>query len=214
MMPISINQRSLDDFAPRMARLLACRPQGTLAMTALLVCFLVAGPALVAPTPAMAQGMADVASGLRTNPDAPIEIEADQLDIFDKDKIAVFKGSVRAKQGETTLQTSTLTIHYAGGGAGTAQSITRLEAQGGVTVSQKDQKATGSAASVDMASEIIILSGNVVLTQGKNVLRGSKLTINMRSGAAQLASSGASNGSNGKSGRVQGLFIPNRKPKN
>nr|WP_320143593.1 LptA/OstA family protein [uncultured Cohaesibacter sp.] len=175
---------------------------------------LLAAGGLVTSSSVMAQSMADVASGLRTDPDAPIEIEADQLDIFDKKKVAIFKGSVRARQGETTLLTSTLTIHYSGGGAGTAQSITRLEAHGGVTVSQKDQKATGSIASVDMAKEVIILSGNVVLTQGKNVLRGSKLTINMRSGAARLAAAKSSGGKNGKSGRVQGLFIPNRNPKN
>jgi lipopolysaccharide export system protein LptA len=160
-----------------------------------------------------AQGMAEVASGLRTDPNAPIEVEADQLDIFDKKKIAVFKGNVIAKQGETRLTTSTLIIHYSGGGAGTAQSITRLEANGGVTVSQKDQKATGSRAFVDMTKEQITLSGNVVLTQGKNVLRGKELFINMKSGAARLASVAKSDGSGGKKGRVQGLFIPNRRPK-
>ncbi|WP_319530541.1 LptA/OstA family protein [uncultured Cohaesibacter sp.] len=160
--------------------------------------------------PASAQGMTDVVSGLRTDPDAPIEIEADQLDIYDKKKIAIFKGSVRAKQGETLLNTATLTIHYSGGGAGTAQSITRLEANGGVRVSQKDQNATGDNAYVDMATEVITLSGNVVLTQGGNVLRGSKLTINMRSGAARLAAAGG-NSQKGGSGRVQGLFVPKKR---
>ena len=165
---------------------------------------------LGAADPALAQGMTDVVSGLRTDPDAPIEIEADQLDIYDKKKIAIFKGSVRAKQGETLLNTATLTIHYAGGGAGTAQSITRLEASGGVKVSQKDQNATGDNAHVDMTTEVITLSGNVVLTQGGNVLRGSKLTINMRSGAARLASAGG-NSQKGGSGRVQGLFVPKKR---
>lgn len=163
---------------------------------------------------AHAQGMAEVVSGLRTDPDAPIEIEANQLDIFDKKKIAVFKGAVVAKQGETRLQTSTLTIHYSGGGSGTAQSITRLEANGGVTVSQKDQKATGNRAFVDMTKEQITLSGNVVLSQGGNVLRGSQLFINMKTGAARLASAAPKASGKSSSGRVQGLFIPNRRPKN
>ncbi|WP_373236480.1 LptA/OstA family protein [Cohaesibacter celericrescens] len=168
---------------------------------------------VLAPLSAGAQSMADVASGLRTDPDAPIEIEADQLDIYDQKKLAVFKGNVRAQQGETILNTATLTIHYSGGGAGTAQSITRLEAIGGVQISQKDQKATGSTAYVDMVKEVITLSGNVVLSQGANVLRGSKLTIDMQSGAARLASSSASSGTGNKPKRVQGLFIPNRKSK-
>ncbi|WP_319411544.1 LptA/OstA family protein [uncultured Cohaesibacter sp.] len=190
---------------------------GRLIRICILFCagLLLATGGMMISSPVHAQGMADVASGLRTDPDAPIEIESDQLDIYDKKKIAIFKGSVWARQGETTLRTETLTIHYSGGGAGTAQSITRLEAHGGVTVSQKDQKATSSSASVDMTSEVIVLSGNVVLTQGKNVLRGSKLTINMRSGAARLAAANQSSaGKKSNSGRVQGLFIPNRKPKN
>ena len=164
--------------------------------------------------PAAAQGMADVASGLSTDPDAPISIEADMLDIFDEKKIAIFKGNVVAIQGDTTLNTANLTIHYAGGGAGTAQSITRLEAVGGVRVSQLDQRATGDTAFVDMEREVITLSGNVVLTQGENVLRGTKLTIDMRSGAARLAAAGGA-GSSGSTRpqRVQGLFIPNRQPK-
>ncbi|WP_316858774.1 LptA/OstA family protein [uncultured Cohaesibacter sp.] len=168
---------------------------------------------LLLPQGANAQGMADVASGLRTDPDAPIEIEADQLDIYDKEKVAIFKGDVRAVQGDTTLLTATLTIHYEGGGAGTAQSITRLEAHGGVKVIQLDQQASGNSASVDMDKEIIILNGDVVLTQGQNVLRGKKLIVNMRNGAAQLVSDQVPQGATGTKKRVQGLFIPNRKPK-
>ena len=168
---------------------------------------------LLAQPSVQAQGMADVVSGMRTDPDAPINIEADQLDIYDKKKIAIFKGNVHAVQGETTLITSTLTIHYAGGGVGTAQSITRLEASGGVKVTQKDQQATGNNAFVNMETEKITLSGNVVLTQGENVLRGSKLNIDMKTGEAQLFSADRS-GAQGKKGRVQGVFIPNRQPKN
>ena len=159
--------------------------------------------------PASAQGMAQVTSGLRTDPDAPIEIEADILDIFDKEKVAIFKGNVRSKQGETLVVSESLTVHYSGGGVGTAQSITRLEASGGVRISQKDQNARGDRAFVDMVKEVITLTGNVVLTQGENVLRGSKLTVDMKSGAAQMLSASRSGNKNGK-GRVQGLFIPNR----
>ncbi|SNY91778.1 lipopolysaccharide export system protein LptA [Cohaesibacter sp. ES.047] len=177
-------------------------------MLLLLVCL--SGALFMLSSPSSAQGMTDVVSGLRTDPDAPIEIEADQLDIFDKKKVAIFKGRVVARQGDTLLNTASLTIHYSGGGAGTAQSITRLEANGGVKVSQKDQNATGDTAFVDMAKEVITLSGNVVLTQGGNVLRGTKLTINMRSGAARLAAN-TNNSKNGGSGRVQGLFIPKKR---
>ncbi|MCV6546949.1 MAG: LptA/OstA family protein [Cohaesibacter sp.] len=189
---------------------MAQRPIKAYALAAIMACIIISA---LSYDHALAQGMAEVASGLRTDPDAPIEVEADQLDIFDKKKVAIFKGNVIAKQGETRLTTSSLTIHYAGGGAGTAQSITKLEANGGVIVSQKDQKATGSRAFVDMTREQITLSGNVVLTQGKNVLRGSELFIDMRTGAARLASNNKSTTTEQKKGRVQGLFIPNRRPK-
>jgi len=65
-------------------------------------------------------------------------------------------------------------------------------------VTQKDQTATGDLGIFDMATNTVTLTGHVMMTQGKNVLRGEKLVVNLTSGVSRVES--------GKHQRVQGLF--------
>ena len=78
-----------------------------------------------------------------------------------------------------------------------ASSIKRLEARGNVVVTQKDQVVTGETAVFDTKTNLITMLGGVVLTQGKNVLRGDRLMVDMTTGVSRVESD---------SGRVQGLF--------
>ena len=87
-------------------------------------------------------------------------------------------------------------------GPGGASSIKRLEAKGNVVVTQKDQVVTGETAVFDTKTNLITMLGGggggaVVLTQGKNVLRGDRLLVDMTTGVSRVESD---------SGRVQGLF--------
>ena len=86
--------------------------------------------------------------------------------------------------------------------ASSEQKIKRLEARGGVVVTQKDQIATGETALFEMASNTVTLTGNVVVTQGQNVLRGERLIVDLNTGVSKIYSGGNSDG------RVQGLFLP------
>ena len=83
-------------------------------------------------------------------------------------------------------------------GPGGASSIKRLEAKGDVVVTQKDQVVTGETAVFDTKTNLITMLGGVVLTQGKNVLRGDRLLVDMTTGVSRVES---------ESGRVQGLFV-------
>jgi lipopolysaccharide export system protein LptA len=82
-------------------------------------------------------------------------------------------------------------------GPGGTSSIRRLEAKGDVIVTQKDQVVTGETAVFDTKTNLITMMGGVVLTQGKNVLRGDRLLVDMTTGVSRVESD---------SGRVQGLF--------
>ena len=81
---------------------------------------------------------------------------------------------------------------------GGSSSIRRLEAKGNVVVTQKDQVVTGETAVFDTKANMITMLGGIVLTQGKNVLRGDRLMVDMATGVSRVESD---------SGRVQGLFI-------
>ena len=65
------------------------------------------------PQPA-AEALGGIAGSFKNDPDAPMEIEADTLDVHEATKRAIFKGNVRALQGEMLLRTSELTAFYAG----------------------------------------------------------------------------------------------------
>ncbi|WP_159011176.1 LptA/OstA family protein [Bradyrhizobium sp. S69] len=94
-------------------------------------------------------------------------------------------------------------IPAAAPGPGGASSIKRLEARGNVVVTQKDQVVTGETAVFDTKTNLVTMLGGVVLTQGKNVLRGDRLMVDMTTGVSRVESD---------SGRVQGLFQSSGQP--
>ena len=162
-----------------------------------------------------ATGVPNAVQGFSQNRNEPIRIEAATLEVRDKDKVATFSGDVRVVQGDTTMRSKSLVVFYdqdnnpgsksakaAQPGPGGQQSIRRLEAKGGVTVTQKDQTATGNEGIFDMKTNTVTLAGNVLVTQGQNVLRGDKLIVDMTTGVSRVES-----GKAGK-GRVEGLFMP------
>lgn len=179
------------------------------------------GPALAQTM----QGVPNALQGFSQNRDQPVQIEAATLEVRDKDQTASFTGDVKVVQGDTTMLSKSLVVFYdrEGGdkpgdkagdkaatkgttmkaaqpGPGGSQKIKRLEARGGVTVTQKDQTVTGAIGIFDMRANTVTLQGGVVLTQGQNVLRGERLVVDLTSGAARVESGKSTNG------RVQGLF--------
>ncbi|HVV93559.1 MAG TPA: LptA/OstA family protein [Hyphomicrobiales bacterium] len=83
----------------------------------------------------------------------------------------------------------------------TSRDIRRLIADGGVVVTSGDQRATGGHGVFDMASNTVTLTGNVVLTQGGNVLRGERLVVDLTTQRSRLESPKSG-------GRVEGVFLP------
>ena len=172
-------------------------------------------------------GVPNAMQGFSQNRDQPIQIEAASLEMRDKKKEATFAGNVKVIQGDTTMTSKSLVVFYDGGsapaaapatnakggnakaaksapmqaatpGPGGSSSIRRLEAKGNVVVTQKDQVVTGESAVFDTKANMITMLGGIVLTQGKNVLRGDRLMVDMATGVSRVESD---------SGRVQGLFI-------
>ena len=78
------------------------------------------------------------------------------------------------------------------GPAGSSQ-ISRLEAKGSVVVTQKDQTATGDTGLFDMRSNTVTMTGNVLVSQGPNVLRGERLVVDLTTGVSRV-DAGSSNG--------------------
>lgn len=138
----------------------------------------------------------------RTDPNAPIDIDADVLDVDDTARTATFRGAVRAIQGEFTIRTVEMIATYTGqagislmqaapttGSKPAAAQIQRVQARKKVLVTSKDdQSATGDWADFDVKSNTVTIGGDVVLTQGPNVVRGPKLVIDMVTGLSRMES--------------------------
>jgi lipopolysaccharide export system protein LptA len=79
--------------------------------------------------------------------------------------------------------------------------IDHIEVDDKVYIKSNDQVATGDKGTFDMKTEVLVLSGKkVVLSQGPNVLVGCKLTVQMKTGLAQVDACG---------GRVMMSLTPN-----
>jgi len=167
--------------------------------------------------------------------DQPVQIEAATLEVRDKNKTATFSGNVQVVQGDTTMKCQSLVVFYgqeigiAGNGkpAATpvtttkstpgmpqgAQNIRRIEARGGVTVLTKDQNVKGDTGIYDLETKTITLSGNVVVSQGQNVIHGEKVVVDTVTGSAKVES-GSSNGGAGAGApgppRVRALIQPGK----
>jgi lipopolysaccharide export system protein LptA len=88
--------------------------------------------------------------------------------------------------------------------SGNAQ-ITKIEATGDVVItSDKDQTTTSEWAIYDLPSQLVTVGGNVVLTQGENVLKGDRLVIDLKTGESRFENTGNTTAG----GRIRALFMP------
>ena len=173
------------------------------------------------PHAQQSSGPPNALQGFSQNRDKPIRINSATLEVRDKDKVATFSGDVHLVQGDTTMRSKTLVVFYeddaepkpakppAGAApAGTPQNqqnqqIKRVEAKGNVIVVQKDQTATGESGVFDMRANTVTLLGNVVISQGQNVVKGDTLTVDMTTGVSLISC-----GKTQDKCRVQALIQP------
>ena len=80
-----------------------------------------------------------------------------------------------------------------------------------MTVITKDQSATGDLGIYDLKTKTITLSGNVVVSQGQNVIHGERVVVNTETGNARVESGGGGAGANAAGGgRVRALIQPGK----
>lgn len=165
----------------------------------------------------------------KTDPDAPVNVEADELTVNELQKTVQFLGDVRAVQGGFSIRTSKLIAHYTGGaslldpaggdketsGEPPGTQLTRISAREKVLVSSSGgQSATGDWAEFDVAGNTVTLGGDVVITQGKNIVRGTRLKIDMTTGnsvietAPEAAGAGWASTMQPKGGTAKSVAVP------
>ena len=137
---------------------------------------------------------------------APVDVDADRIEVQDRADRAIFAGNVHVRQAELTMDTERLTIAYSSNGG---IQIQRLDASGGVVVRSPSETARGNFGIYDLNKKLITLIGDVQLTRSGSRVSGSRLVIDLDSGRAVI--DGGAPGVNQRGGRVTGRFtVPKR----
>lgn len=146
---------------------------------------------------------------------APVEITADMLEIMQDKQKAVFSGNVEAIQGNITINSDTMLVHYKSGDdkkSASQNSVSKVETVGNVRLKTPKETAKSKKGIFDVEKNIITLTGNVSLESGKNVVKGEKFVYNLKTGKSSIVSGSAksTSGTKKKKERVKGIFIPSQ----
>ena len=149
------------------------------------------------------------------NSNAPVDVDADRIEVQDQADRAVFAGNVRARQGDMTLTAARVTVAYTRA-AGANPQIQRMDATGGVVVTQPNQRASSSYAIYDLDRRLVTMVGNVVLNKNGNVVRGGRAVLDLNTNHATVDGSGVGGGATtaAPGGRVSGRFTVPQKSQN
>lgn len=194
---------------------------------------------LAAPSAAQ-QSPAGALGGFGQN-SGPIDIRSDKLVINDQKKIALYSGNVVAVQGDHTMRAPELEVIYASRDddpkgtakgarppAGSAppagfgedsQQIKRIKARTKVvmtttTPGKEEQTATCDEVDYDVAGQLVVLSGHVHIHQGKNVITGSRVTLNLKTSEYTVdgtPDAAHASGAGKASGRISTTLFPQAK---
>ncbi len=162
------------------------------------------GVAVAKPkSPAPTENGASALFNVKTDPSAPMDVEAATLDVNDPQKQAIYRGDVRAQQGDFTIKAAEVIATYTGetgllaapdGGQATVKGqpqgaqISKIEAKTKVIITTKaGEEATGEWAIYDVKASSILMGGGVFLQQGTTKLRGSTLRMNTLTGEVTVA---------------------------
>jgi len=126
----------------------------------------------------------------KKNPGAgnePIRIDSDRLDAYNDQRLVVFSGNAVAVQGDKVIKSDKLLLHYKKGAneeqkvaskeVGKTGDLERIEAKGHVILTQGERVVTGDEAVYFQDSQKIVMTGNAVMREKKNVIRGERIVV-------------------------------------
>lgn len=134
------------------------------------------------PLAAWAQDAQVAFGGLRQDTTLPVEVKAESLTVNQTDGSATFTGNVLVGQGEMRLAAQTVRVEYAADG----KSIAKLHATGGVTLASPTDAAKSNEAVYAVDAGTVLMTGNVLLTQGASAIAGQKLLIDLKAGTGRM----------------------------
>ena len=146
---------------------------------------------------ALSAGGAALAQSRPNTSDQPIGYGADSGELTNT--AVSLRGRAEIQQGQTRLRANAIE-----GARDASGGLTRIEATGDVYYVTPNETIRGDRAIYTVDNATVTVTGDVILTQGQNVLTGGSLTYNVDTGQARIQGGGTGAGA----GRVRGVFYP------
>ena len=130
-----------------------------------------------------------------------VDIEASEMEILETDKRAVFRGDVVAKRPSDTIRCAEMIVNYVDvkqADGSSATEVDTLDCKSAVTIVTSTQTITGDLAHFQLRKDLLLVTGDVKVVQGKTVIRGPRLTVDLKSKRTKM-----------EGGRIKGRFVPN-----
>lgn len=117
----------------------------------------------------------------------------DSLEYWQDRDALVARGDVHIVQGNTQIQGDTATGYFRRNDAGKKE-LYQIQADGNVRIDTGKEIVTCAKAVYNPNTEIAVLTGNVVVTQGRSQFKGSKAEIDLKRGVSRLLAGGSGDG--------------------
>jgi len=144
----------------------------------------------------------------KSDRDLPLNIEADGMSgVLDEDGTATLNGSVHISQGSMDVYADVATITRVAGDFNTVVFDGKPARLNQINDDGTPMKAQARRIDYNVANDIVVLTGAVVVEQERGTLTGERVTYNLTSG--ELDSSGG-----GVGGRIQMKILPKDKTAN
>ena len=130
--------------------------------------------------------LGETKTNARIEKDQPIQIVSDRMEAFNEKRMVVFSGNAVATQGARIIRADRLSLYYredrkaSGRSPATVEgtgNLERVEAKGHVTITEGERVVTGDEAVFEQDAQKITMTGDAVLREGANVIRGGRIVV-------------------------------------
>ena len=118
----------------------------------------------------------------KQNTDAPIDVTSATLAVDENANTALFTGDVVVVQDNMTLYAPWVKVFYLEDQSG----ISHMHARQGVTLIQGEEAAEGEEADYDLEKDVIVMRGDVLVTQKLSAIAADKMTVKLEDGTALM----------------------------
>ncbi|MDT8327468.1 MAG: LptA/OstA family protein [Roseovarius sp.] len=125
--------------------------------------------------------------GIKVSADMPLQVISDELQMDQNVDTALFAGNVEVEQGDMRLNAARVLVEY-GMPEGTSQpnQIIRITATGDVVMTSLMETAEANEAVYTIATREVVMTGDVVVTQGLNKVSGERMVVDLEQGTAVM----------------------------